>query len=168
MAVYQLTQEDFMEDQHAEKQIPYAEVRFQNALNNQIDYTPIKPMKCKFCASNEIIFTIQAWADGRSGVKAYCKDCHKDNNWVTMDKNKNKNNNSAIARWANEVKIRDGRKCVICSSEDSIEAHHIIPLFHSDEFKYEIGNGITLCKKHHQQVHQSYFTWNNRRKDERL
>ena len=50
--------------------------------------------------------------------------------------------------WADAVKDRDGRRCVICGSPERLNAHHIIAR-ENHETKYEIMNGISLCTLHH-------------------
>ena len=50
--------------------------------------------------------------------------------------------------WAERVKLRDDRKCVICSSTERPNAHHILPR-EIKEYKHDTRNGITLCPRHH-------------------
>ena len=50
--------------------------------------------------------------------------------------------------WADAVKDRDGRKCVICGDAERLNAHHIIPR-EQHATKYDLLNGLSLCPKHH-------------------
>jgi len=53
--------------------------------------------------------------------------------------------------WSLSVKRRDGWKCKI-SNEDCngrMESHHILPWKDYPELRYNLNNGICLCKKHH-------------------
>jgi predicted restriction endonuclease len=50
--------------------------------------------------------------------------------------------------WANAVKDRDGRKCVICGSTQMLNAHHIIAR-ENHETKFDLQNGLSLCPLHH-------------------
>jgi len=50
--------------------------------------------------------------------------------------------------WANAVKDRDGRRCVICGKTERLNAHHIIPR-EIHETKHDILNGLSLCPNHH-------------------
>lgn len=54
-------------------------------------------------------------------------------------------------QWHKEVKSRDGWRCKIgnqvCSGR--LEAHHILSWSKFPELRYEVKNGITLCKFHH-------------------
>lgn len=52
--------------------------------------------------------------------------------------------------WKGSLLKRD-KECRMCGVKDKLEAHHIIP--YSDELvRWEISNGIILCKKHHHMV----------------
>lgn len=50
--------------------------------------------------------------------------------------------------WANAVKDRDGRACVICGNTERPNAHHII-VRENHETKFDLMNGLTLCATHH-------------------
>lgn len=60
-----------------------------------------------------------------------------------------KRNSSSHLRWRNEVKTRDGWKCQHCGATDNLHAHHIIPWNVDESKRFELGNGITLCKSCH-------------------
>jgi hypothetical protein len=53
--------------------------------------------------------------------------------------------------WVRIVKIRDNFKCKINNKDcfGRLEAHHICRWSDFPELRYEINNGITLCKFHH-------------------
>lgn len=53
--------------------------------------------------------------------------------------------------WRMSVYTRDKFKCKINNRdcEGKIEAHHILSFTKYPELRYEINNGITLCRKHH-------------------
>ena len=55
--------------------------------------------------------------------------------------------------WADKVKDRDGRKCVVCESlgiisTERLNAHHII-VRENHETKFDVMNGLSLCPTHH-------------------
>lgn len=50
------------------------------------------------------------------------------------------------------VKLRDGNRCVCCSSTDRLQVHHIIPL--SKNGTNSQSNLITLCEKCHASRHK--------------
>ena len=51
--------------------------------------------------------------------------------------------------WTKQVKERDGNKCRICAAKEDVHAHHIIPWKICEEKRYDIENGITLCRSCH-------------------
>lgn len=65
-------------------------------------------------------------------------------------------NDPRYRRWRESVFERDGYKCKICGSNKNIQAHHIIPWSQTRNNKglrYDIDNGITLCRKCHLKAH---------------
>ncbi len=56
--------------------------------------------------------------------------------------------------WRGSVFVRDGRKCLICGSTESIKAHHVTPWAASVEKRYDVDNGATLCDRCHRWVHR--------------
>ncbi len=56
--------------------------------------------------------------------------------------------NSKDKKFIRSVKERDGM-CVLCGKISRLEAHHIEPYMESEELRYEIKNGVTLCKSCH-------------------
>lgn len=64
--------------------------------------------------------------------------------------------------WSDMVKMRDGRKCVICNATEYINSHHLISrrIF---ALRFNVDNGISLCPQHHEyDLHLSAHTapWN--------
>ena len=57
-------------------------------------------------------------------------------------------------KWRNEVKKRDKHKCrwPKCNSKRRLQAHHIRRWADSISVRYDVGNGITLCKAHHDSI----------------
>jgi hypothetical protein len=54
-------------------------------------------------------------------------------------------------QWARQVKNRDYWKCQIAneSCHGRMEAHHILSWRYHPELRYQLNNGITLCRFHH-------------------
>lgn len=57
--------------------------------------------------------------------------------------------------WRAKVIRRDGR-CVICNSMNKREAHHINHSVYFTELRFDINNGIALCKQCHSQFHTNF------------
>jgi predicted restriction endonuclease len=63
-------------------------------------------------------------------------------------------NNLQYDEWRKNVKERDGYKCQFpgCKDKKRLEAHHILPWSEYPTLRYNIQNGITLCRRHHNMV----------------
>ncbi|WP_115007151.1 HNH endonuclease [Xanthomonas campestris] len=58
--------------------------------------------------------------------------------------------------WSKFVRMRDGSRCVACHEKSDISAHHIMRKSFIEEARYEPGNGITLCRACHADVHRQF------------
>jgi len=58
---------------------------------------------------------------------------------------------SAVHEWRKNIYERDNWECRINNKECNgrIEAHHILNWVDYPELRYDINNGVTLCKYHH-------------------
>lgn len=50
--------------------------------------------------------------------------------------------------WAHDVKVRD-EVCQVCGSSHQLEAHHVVPKAQVPSKKYDVDNGILLCRDCH-------------------
>ena len=62
-------------------------------------------------------------------------------------------NDPEYIKWRKSVFKRDGFRCQMpdCRGK-KLEAHHIIRWVDNPLLRYEVSNGITLCKHHHKIV----------------
>ena len=109
------------------------------------------PDACENCGEREFSLRVIAKNNGFVMVKCRCRACGWEKS-LPKTKNYYDRTSTAFNRWAHQVKTRDGR-CVICGSVDDLEAHHIIPVSHSNRYVLRTSNGITLCKNCHWLVH---------------
>ena len=95
------------------------------------------------------------------GDKKHHKDRRGTNHWawipdldpqLRIDRRWDENNKN----WRREVYERDGFKCVLCESNKNIEAHHLASFTRFPDLRYEIDNGVTLCRAHHKEFHSSF------------
>lgn len=63
----------------------------------------------------------------------------------------------AAERWAKEVKRRDNYTCQVCWSIENIIAHHLNSYKSDKEARYNIENGITLCRECHTDFHLNFM-----------
>lgn len=80
------------------------------------------------------------------GPKAY--------NWIADRSQltaRQQRNDSAYVEWRKEVRNRDRWICQIADEHctGKVVAHHILSWSDFPELRYEINNGITLCRYHH-------------------
>jgi len=61
-----------------------------------------------------------------------------------------------LRKWSREIIKRD-RKCDICGSKRNLQAHHLYDKIHYPQFAYFLSNGITLCRKHHEEFHTKFM-----------
>lgn len=81
---------------------------------------------------------------GRENHPSYKKDR------LSLNK-KNDRNDGFYKEWRYMVWKRDNFTCRLSDEtcNGKIEAHHIYPWRIRDDLRYEVSNGITLCKLHH-------------------
>ena len=69
-----------------------------------------------------------------------------------------------LQRWSEFIRCRDGFRCVDCHSTNALSAHHICRKVLFAGAELDTGNGITLCRECHRDVHAVF----NRRPDLQL
>lgn len=58
--------------------------------------------------------------------------------------------------WRNKIRARDGQ-CVVCGSTHILEVHHLYDFVRNDSHRREMGNGVTLCREHHHDLHYNFL-----------
>ena len=99
-----------------------------------------------------------AWNKGMKGYNS--GEDHP--RWVkdrSLLKRKDERMDAAYHCWERDVKRRDKYKCRInnCDCSGKVIAHHILPWRDYPELRYDINNGIALCKYHHPIKRQEEF-----------
>lgn len=62
-----------------------------------------------------------------------------------------------IQRWGNMVKRRDGFICQVCGSTEKLVAHHLNGFKSDKEGRYDVENGVTLCRDCHTDFHVNFM-----------
>lgn len=57
-------------------------------------------------------------------------------------------------KWRENVLIRDDYTCKHCGTKIELEVHHIKKFSEFEDERYEINNGVTLCKQCHMELHR--------------
>lgn len=58
--------------------------------------------------------------------------------------------------WSKAVRTRDNWQCVICGHNSKCVAHHLYSYMAHPDKRYDVENGVTLCRPHHIEFHQEY------------
>lgn len=91
-------------------------------------------------------------------------------NWKggITDENHRLRESSKYHQWRNEVFARDKYTCQKCGQTGGVlNAHHIKPFSIYPDLRFDIGNGITLCKKCHIELHRIEREWNKSKHHEK-
>lgn len=99
--------------------------------------------RCPYCESENIHY----YSNGPH-KEARCGSCRQ------FIKNVGQFNDQQ--KWATEVKQRVNYTCEHCHKRfdpSQVDAHHLIPKWYMPELKYNIYNGLCLCKDCHRQIH---------------
>lgn len=69
--------------------------------------------------------------------------------------------NPEYTKWRAEVRKRDKRKCQMpeCKCRTRLQVHHILPWARCPSLRYEVSNGITLCRDCHKRVTGQEGIW---------
>ena len=71
-------------------------------------------------------------------------------------------NSIQMKLWKESLLIRDNWTCQKCGQNGGkLESHHILNFSTYLDLRFDINNGITLCKKCHKEFHKIYSRKNN-------
>ncbi len=108
----------------------------------------LMPKQCEACGSENLKIVV---IYDKTIARYECLDCGNSRS-IAKVSNLKRRTSTPLTHWAVQV-IKRHPACTICGSKDRLEAHHIIPVSHSERFKLVASNGITLCKNCHWLVH---------------
>ena len=67
-------------------------------------------------------------------------------------------NRAPAKKWSKQVRLRDGI-CQDCGAFDDLHAHHIKRWKDYPELRYDLSNGVALCRTCHEKAHGNGFTF---------
>lgn len=84
-------------------------------------------------------------------------------NLSEAERRNRRSNNSATIKWVKLVRKRDNYNCQVCfkSKQNDCIAHHLESYDVNASLRYEVSNGIVLCRRCHNDFHQTYGYGNN-------
>lgn len=56
-------------------------------------------------------------------------------------------------RWRKDVLSRDNHTCRLCGLKKNLHVHHKQPVVECPDKIFEVSNGLTLCRKCHEETH---------------
>lgn len=77
-----------------------------------------------------------------------------DSTLTDEERNLYRNNQQKV--WSKLVRKRD-KSCVVCGAEKELLAHHLNSYASNKEARYDINNGVTLCRKCHKDFHCNFM-----------
>lgn len=115
------------------------------------------------------------------GLKTRCprnECCHKrgkehyryNPNLTEKDRKNNASRTSSIEyrNWKVNVFRKYNRKCLICGTpgvkNNELQAHHLYSWDNNPDKRFDVSNGVALCKTHHTEFHNKYVFGNNTKK----
>ena len=104
-------------------------------------------------------FKVQVDEDERITQERLERGCKGElhSNWKggITPKNQRERHSRAYAEWRNAVVSRDLYTCQLCGQHGGeLNAHHNKPWATNIQSRFDISNGVTLCKCCHKQVHR--------------
>jgi 5-methylcytosine-specific restriction endonuclease McrA len=81
-------------------------------------------------------------------------------NWnpnISQEERELKRSTVENVEWAKNVKKRDNYICQVCfKNSNNLISHHLMAFAQYPELRLDINNGITLCRKCHNEFHKIY------------
>lgn len=121
------------------------------SADKEYAYTIVPPSYCPKCGSENI--TVKWVYKGRyHGAFLRCSDCRA-TIAIPLIESGGVRTSTAIQKWSQRIRRRDGMKCAICGSTIGLNAHHIIPVAVDPDQALNDANGICLCRECHHKAH---------------
>lgn len=117
--------------------------------------------KERTCPCCKKFFTARTSKDKYCSQECHLKVLHSkikgENHWnwqggITPENEKIRNS-SEYKEWRIKVYQKDNYQCQMCGNKDELNAHHIYAFKYYPELRFDINNGLTLCKKCHNKLH---------------
>ena len=123
------------------------------------DARHLKSGRVKSCGC---LVTINAIKVGKDNAHKISGDlCYMYKPELTYEERFLRRNLFELRKWRKEVFSRDNYTCKICGERGArLNAHHLYSWFDYPDMRFNLENGVTLCRKHHKDFH-SWMGGNN-------
>lgn len=120
-----------------------------NTCGNIYDVTPNNFLKGKRCPKCAIKTGVLA-----NNYRSYLTKEQRERKRLSLE--------HSLHIWKKQILKRDDYKCVLCKNDkESLHVHHLDGYHWCKEKRYDVNNGVTLCKTCHNQFHGIYTSKNN-------
>jgi hypothetical protein len=115
----------------------------------------------KVCIICDKEFTVEKYR--KDTAKCCSKECfHKSRNFGLTSDSKKIRNGKEFRKWRELVFEKDDWTCQKCLVRgEELNPHHIFNFSDNEEKRFDVNNGITLCRKCHYDFHSEYGFNNN-------
>lgn len=117
----------------------------------RIDCDVMGVNQCEQCKGRKLAYRAIFIRPHTLQMRYVCTECGYGRALIHTD-NIDRRGNSATANWRKSVLKLRGSQCYVCGTTENLEVHHIIPWAKAPELRYDVNNGLVLCKAHHRQV----------------
>lgn len=117
----------------------------------------LPPDQFKACAMAIIDYALDGIEPEGSGIEktVFCMAKPQIDRGLHFLEKQNGRHCAEYKKWRKSVFERDDYTCQICGKKGcELNAHHIKSFSRYPNFRYDVSNGITLCKKCHKEVHR--------------
>lgn len=113
----------------------------------------------KICPNCDQEF-LKSWKTGNTFCSRECWRIHNRGknhpNYNPFLDRVNKKDLPEYKLWSFKIKEISGFKCVKCASKKELNSHHIESWANNKKLRFDLSNGICLCKKCHIKLHSIY------------
>lgn len=100
-------------------------------------------------------FSCGCW--GRELSRARVGELNPNYDDTISEEERRKRRNNYTKKWASAVKQRDDYTCQVCGSTEKLVAHHLNSYKNNPDARYDIDNGVTVCRDCHTEFHVGFM-----------
>ena len=114
--------------------------------------------------------TEKNWSDLLRGQAVLCRECivkfqykkgkehPRYNPSISDEERETRNRGNEFVIWTKQILIRDKFTCQLCGKRGTkLSVYHLFNWAHYPKERYNLSNGISICKEHHIEFHSKEF-----------